>query len=206
MAVMFDIILSLLIGGLLLLSIINASSVINQNALIINGEMAVQQSLVSTAQLVEGEFRNMGFNVREDSATTITAATDTSISFKCDVDRDGIVDVVSYWQGATSELSKTQNELDRFLHRRVNNGPIQSIGVVTKFNLRYFSQRELDTLIPPILPADLSAIKIIEITMEVQSQFGYYKDPKDLKANERKALYPSSFWRQTRLASQNLKR
>jgi hypothetical protein len=205
MTVMLDIILSLLIGGLLLLSVINASSVINQNALIINGEMAVQQSLVSTAQLVEGEFRNMGLNVPENDPT-ITTATDTSISFRCDVDRDGTIDVVSYWQGPTSELARTQNEFDRFLHRRVNSGPVQSIGVVTRFNLRYFSQRELDTLVPPMTSADLSAIKIIEITMEVQSQFGYYKDPKDLQTGERKSLYPSSFWRQTRLASQNLKR
>lgn len=205
MAIILDIILSALLGGMLLMSVISASEVINENALIINGEMAVQQMLVTTAQFVEGEFRNMGMWVPEDS-TTVIAAYDTAISFKSDLNLDGTPETVSYWVGPTSELSQTQNELDRFLHRRVGTGPVQSVGIVTRFNLRYFSQNERDTLVPPIAPLDLSEIKIVEITMEVQSPYGIYRDPRDVQPGQRSALFTSSFWRQTRLASQNLKR
>jgi len=205
MAAILDIIFSLLLGGLLFLSIINSNSVVNENSTIINGQMAVQQMLISTAQIVEGEFRNMGMGVDERELSVISAF-DTAITFRSDLDRNGVIDTISYWLGPTSELSQTQNENDRFLHRRVNNGATQSIGIVTRFNLKYFSQNELDTLIPPVSFSDLSMIKIVEITMEVQTSYGLYKDPRDVKSGERNATYPSSFWRQTRLASQNLKR
>ncbi len=205
MVTTLDIIFSLLLGGLLFMSIINSNSVVSENSTIINGQMSVQQMLVSTAQIVEGEFRNMGMGV-DESELVVISAYDTAIAFRCDLDRNGTIDTISYWLGPTSELSQTQNEYDRFIHRRVNKGGVQSIGIVTRFNLKYFSQNELDTLTPPVSYSDLSMIKIVEITMEVQTSHGLYRDPRDVKMNERNAVFPSSFWRQTRLASQNLKR
>jgi len=78
--------------------------------------------------------------------------------------------------------------------------------MVTRFSLRYFSQNELDTLAPPVASTDLSMIKIVEITLEVQNRDALYRDKRDVKSGQRDAFYSSSFWRQTRLASQNLKR
>lgn len=206
MGVVIDIIMSLILGGILFMMVINSNSVIIENSAVINGEMAVQQMLVSTAQLVEGEFRNMGLWVPESDPTTVVTAYDTAISFKCDVTGDTIPETITYWSGPTSELSQTQNELDRLLHRRVNGGSVQSVGIVTRFSLKYFSQDGLDTLTAPVSALDLSMIKVVEITMEVQSPYAMYRDPRDVKEGERTALFSSSFWRQTRLASQNLKR
>jgi hypothetical protein len=204
MGTALDLIQAMTLGGLLLLCIISAESVVTENTTIMNGSVLVQQQLISTAALVEGEFRNMGMGVPDDSAT-ITDAEATKIQFLADLNRDGNMDTVTYWLGAVGEIH-TQNDSVRYLHRKTNSGPVQSVGLVSKFGLRYFSQNELDTLVPPIAAIDLPMIKIVEITMEVQNRDALYRNPKDVKTGQRNAFYSSSYWRQTRLASQNLKR
>lgn len=205
MATFLDIIIASVIGGVLLLSIINANNVVAENSAIINGDVLVQQMLISTVQIVEGEFRNMGVGVNEDSATVVHAC-DTAITFLSDLNRDGTPERIEYWLGPVSGLAHTPNEKDRFLHRRINGGAVQSIGIVTSFKLRYFSQGQLDTLIPPIASIDLAMIKIVEITLEVQNSYAIYRDPRDVRPGEQDAFFSSSYWRQTRLASQNFKR
>jgi hypothetical protein len=205
MAIMLDILMALVIGGMLLMSIISGGFTVNENAATLAGDVGVQQILISNAQLVEGEFRNMGMGVAEES-TTVLAALDTAIQFLSDQNRDGSPERIRYWLGPVSELSATQNDSDRLLHRQVDAGAAMAVGTVTKFRLRYFSQGLLDTLIPPIPAADLSMIRVVEITMEVQNPYAQYRDPRDVQTGQRNALYSSSYWRQTRLASQNLKR
>lgn len=205
MASLLDIIMAMFIGSVLLLSVFNANFLIYQHSTVLNGDVLVQELLISNAQIVEGEFRNMGVGVAEDRAT-ILQALDTAITFLSDIDRNGTPDTIRYWTGNPSALSQTQNSMDRFLHRKVNNGPVQSVGIVTQFRLRYFSQNQLDTLIAPVTGTDLKMIKIVEITLEVQNPYALYRDPRDIKMGEREALYSSSYWRQTRLASQNFNR
>ncbi|HLF15390.1 MAG TPA: hypothetical protein VI932_10925 [Bacteroidota bacterium] len=202
---MLDILISMTIGSILLLSIMIAGHVINENSQLMNDQVVVQKMLISNAQLVEGEFRNMGMGVPEGDATVL-AATDTSITFLSDLDRDGTPEQLKYWVGSPGELSSSQNDQDRLLHRQVDGGMVASIGVVTRFSLKYFSQGQMDTLLSPVDSADLEMIKVVEITMEVQNPAALYRDKRDVKDGERDALYSSSLWRQTRLASQNLKR
>ena len=205
MASALDIIQAMVLGGLLLVAILSAQSVMNENSSIVNGDVLVQQQLISTAALVEGEFRNMGMGVADDSMT-VTDAEPSKIQFLADLNRDGNMDTITYWMGSPSELGHIQNDSVRLLHRKVNNGAVQSIGLVSRFSLRYFSQNELDTLAPPVATSDLKMIKIVEITIEVQNRDALYRDPRDIKPGQRNAFYSSSYWRQTRLASQNLKR
>lgn len=205
MAAILDIVLALCLGGLLMLAISNSNQVLVENASIINGDMLVQQMLVSTAALVEGEFRNMGMGVPEDSAT-ILEADSSRIAFRCDQNRDGSIDNIEYWVGPPNEIPRIQNDSVRLLHRRVNHGLTESVGMVSKFVLRYFSQNEMDTISSPVAASDLRMIKIVEITMEIQNPSALYRDPRDVLPGERNALFSSSYWRQTRLASQNLKR
>lgn len=205
MATILDIILAMMVGGILLIIILNANQIAMEWSSVLNGDVLVQRLLISTAQIVEGEFRNMGVGVERDSAT-IMSALDTAISFRTDIGRDNILDRVDFWVGSVSELAYTQNDSDRFLYRRVNLGPPQAVGTVTFFRLRYFSQNQMDTLITPVPPSDLRMIKIVEISLEVQNPYALYKRLDDPTIRQRAALYSSSLWRQTRLASQNLRR
>lgn len=205
MSTIFDIIMSVLLGGILLLVVVSANDLTAETSYMATGDLFVQQTLVSIVQIVEGEIRNMGYNV-SDTLATVVVAQDTAIGFLEDIDLNGIIDTVRYFTGPVGELTRTQNDSDRFLYRQVNSASKNAVGVVTRFHLRYFSQEEADTLVPPIPSTDMSAIKIVEITLEVQNPYAEYRHQSQVQPGERNALYSSSMWRQTRLASQNLRR
>jgi hypothetical protein len=206
MSTIVDIILSIFLGGILLLVILSANDLTAETTYMLNGDVFVQQTLVSVVQIVEGEIRNMGYGYPDSLGAPMVVARDSAIAFLEDFGLDQVYDTVSYYTGPVSELAGTQNDSDRFLYRQVNNGPKNAIGVVTRFQLRYFSQAQLDTLTPPVAAEDLVSIKVVEITLEVQNPYALYRRQSQVEAGERNALYSSSMWRQTRLASQNLRR
>jgi hypothetical protein len=200
MAAILDIIMSLVIGGILLMIILTANDIAAENHAVYNGDMLVQEMLVSTVQALEGELRNMGFGVAETVAT-IVAADSTSISFLSNIDRVGTVDTVRYYAGTTAALSGTQNEKDRLLHRTVNDGIVSAIGAVTVFDLNYITQ-DGEILPRPVPNNRLSEIHTVEVTVEVQNPYA----PLNQFGDDPEALFSSSLWQQTRLASQNSRR
>lgn len=205
MATFLDVIFSFVLGGMLLVIILTATDISGENAAIFNGDVFVQEMLVSVAQIVEGEIRNMGYNV-PDSIATVISARDSSIAFLMDLGLDGTIDTVRYYTGSVSEMVHTQNDSDRFLYRRVNSSSPSVVGVVTRFRVRYFRQGMLDTLAAPVAASDLRSIKVVEVTLEVQNPYALYRKQSQVAPGERNALFSSSLWRQTRLASQNLRR
>ena len=149
MASILDIVLSSLFGGVLLLVIVTASDIASESQSVANGDMLVQEMLTTTAQMVEGEFRNMGFGVPETDRT-ILVADSTHIKFLSKLDRNpGNPDTIDYATGNPNQLLGTPNELDRFLTRKINSEPALRVGVVTVFNLQYYT-RVGDTLATPV--------------------------------------------------------
>lgn len=204
MTALIDVISSMIFGGTLFLIILTANDVAYETQSTHNGDMLVQELLTNTAQLVEGEFRNMGYGVPEREPS-IRHADLTAVSFLTDIDRDGTVDTVKYSLGDTLELADTENELDRFLKRQVNNGPVMNVGAVTVFRLAYLTRE--GTLLPlPVALNRLPEINMVEVTMEVQNPYAPSREAGMVRSGERNALYSSSLWQQTRLASQNTRR
>lgn len=205
MSSLMDIIYAMLFGGTLFIIVLNANDIAAENQSTFHGDMMVQQMLTSTAQLVEGEFRNMGFGVPEKTVTVKYADT-SSIAFLSDLGRDGgVIDTIRYSLGATSELSSTQNELDRQLYRQVNGERPMVVGIVTTFRLSYHTKGG-EVLSMPVASDRLSEIHVVEVTMEVQNSNALARKSGEVKEGERSALYSSSLWQQTRLASQNSRR
>jgi len=195
---------SLILGGALLGIILNANDIAAENQSMYNGDMLVQEMLVQTAHLIEGEFRNMGVGVPEDGRTILYADT-SAIAFLYDIDHSGSADTIRYYAGSTSDLPGTQNDLDRPLYRRVNSGQRGTVGVITVFRLSYLDR--LGRIIPtPVAAHELTEIHSVEITMEVQNPYAIHRSAGMIQAGERDALYSSSLWQQTRLASQNVRR
>ena len=141
-----------------------------------------------------------------DPTKAIIYADSTSIKFYTDLSTsanpygDGVLDIVYYYVGPTSELSSTPNPNDRILYRVVNNAPPKGANLgVTQFNLMYFSAFG-DTLKFPITsPGQIWAM---QITIQVQNSAA-----ETLRYNTAKfdTQYSQAFWRQVRLVSQNLK-
>ncbi|MBM2839651.1 MAG: hypothetical protein HW412_179 [Bacteroidetes bacterium] len=205
MGTLIDLLSSTIFGGVLLVIILNANEIAAENHSKYHGDELVQEMLVSTARLIEGEFRNMGYGV-PDTLTTVKYADTSRISFLCDLGRDGgFIDTVKYRIGTISELLTTKNELDRYLYRKVNTETELKVGVVTIFNLNYMTLSG-DTLPSPVPSDRLSEIYVVEVTMEVQNPFAISRQAAMIRPGERDALYSSSLWQQTRLASQNSRR
>jgi hypothetical protein len=205
MGTMLDLLSSTIFGGVLLVIILNANDMAVENSFKYNGDEIVQEMLVSTARLLEGEFRNMGYGVH-DTLTTVLYADTSRITF---LSKHGtastVMDTIKYRLGPISELTKTKNEVDRFLYRQVSSGTDDKVGVVTIFKLKYKTISG-DTLVTPVASDELSEIHVVELTMEVQNPYAISRRAAEINPGERTALYSSSLWQQTRLASQNSRR
>lgn len=205
MAAILDVIYSIILGGILLLTVVDANKIANETYSKYNGDMLVQELLVSTAQMLEGEVRNMGYGVPQEVAPVVYADTNR-IRFLVDLGRNGgAIDTVTYYVGPTSELTKTMNDQDRYLYRSVNTSAAIKVGVVTLLRFRYMTADGYQ-LPTPVSSGSLSEVFIVEITMEVQNPYAELRNSKQVKQGQRNANYSSSLWQQTRLASQNTRR
>lgn len=191
---LIDILGSTVIGGMLLMILLRMNDKAVENTYYNGAELMVQENLVATVELLEHDFRKIGFckkwNVLPDPSHAIIAADSTSISFLTDLDNNGVVDTLHYYLGPTSELSNTANPRDRILYRVENSqSPKGSNLGVTQFRLTYFDALGNQLPFPITVP---SAIYIMQIDVTVEDFESYNQN------------YSTAFWRQIRLAARNL--
>ena len=123
------------------------------------------------------------------------------------------MDTISYWTGPASEMTDTQNEMDRKLYRRCTPDGKPSttdvIAIVTQFGLDYQNLYK-DSIAAPtgtgVVASRLSEIRVVVVTVEVQSPYAPYRYKGMVHSGERDAWYSSSLWQQTRLVSMNFNR
>jgi hypothetical protein len=204
MQYVLDYIAAAILGAALLFIIVSANETAAESNSVYHGDALVQEMLIQTAYLLEGELRNMGVGVAETDRVVLWADT-SRIRFLYDMNRDGTPDTVEYSCGTPAEMADTQNELDRPLYRAINGGHPLVVGSVTTFRLRYLT-RMGELLATPVDASRLSEIYSVEITMEVQNPYAMTRTKEQIASGERNALYSSSLWQQTRLASQNTRR
>lgn len=201
MAAILDIVGSFLIAGFVLMMGLRLNANVANSNQSYKADVIVQESLVSLVQSVEFDFRKMGYGV-EDPTTVLRLADSTHIVFLSDVDNDEVVDTVAWYLGGP--VTSTPNPNDKILYRRVvypKTGVTSLVGGlpgVTRFSLKYLNQEGA--------PAQfLSQIWIVETTMRVESPWKV-QDREVLEQSYGLWGYSAAFWRQTRLASRNLRR
>jgi hypothetical protein len=199
MANLLDLIGSFILAGFVMLMGLRLNANIAESNNSYKVDVVVQESLVSLVQAIEFDFRKMGFGV-EDPTTVIQRADSTHITFLSDVDNDGVVDTLEWYLGGP--ITSTPNPNDRILYRRLGTASgsnlVGSLPGVTTFSMKYLNQEGQQTLI-------FGQIWIVETTLRVESPW---------KVQDREVLdqgyglwgYSAAFWRQTRLASRNLRR
>ncbi|PJA99549.1 MAG: hypothetical protein CO128_03325 [Ignavibacteriales bacterium CG_4_9_14_3_um_filter_30_11] len=191
-----DIIGSVFVGGLLLLILFRLNTSATGTLYNSNAEINVQQAMVSVVEVLESDFRKIGYckdwTKIPDPSKSILYADSNSIKFLTDVDNVGVVDSLYYYMGSTSQLSSTPNPRDRLLYRVVNTDQAKSSNVgITKFTLKYF-----DALKNPINENPVSVpalINSIQIDVQVENTEAF------------DSVYTVAFWRQIRLAARNLR-
>lgn len=204
---LFDILGSVLIGGLLMLMVINVNGNLSKVNYSYGSEMTVQRNLVTLVGMVEQDFRRIGYCATPykfpDPGYAILAATQTSIKFLGDYNADGNLDTISYWVGDTLSANMTKNPHDKLLYKKINSQPTlqYNLGVVT-FNFTYYGAyyaaslgNLADTLPFPInIPVGAkSGIFMFQLSVLLQSPEAY------------DTSYQYAYWRQLRLTSINLR-
>ncbi len=193
--VILDIMGSMIIGGILMITLFRVSDRATERTYNNSGDLTNQQNIAAVVRTLEYDFRKIGYcadwtQIPNPSKSIIFAKSD-GIKFLTDVDRDGKVDTMYYYIGPTSELIYTANPRDRFLYRVVNNEkPVKVNLGVTQFDLVYFN---VDKEIIPVPISVLGEIYTIQISVAVE----------DIEAYDQK--YSQVFWRQIRLVAKNLK-
>lgn len=205
----FDIVTSTVIGGLLLLMALRLNAQAIETNVIYQDNLNLQEGLVALVDIVEYDFRKIGycndFTKISPPNTAIVSADSNSIKFLTDIPSnpndigDGIVDTVYYYLGTTSP--NPNNPRERLLYRVVNGQATKgwSLGV-TQFALRYYSALG-DTIAFPV--SDPKLIYTLEVNLSLESPAPLttiqYHDSS--AAQEDFKVY----WKQIRLASRNLR-
>lgn len=159
------------------------------------GELVVQKSLVEVVQLLEYDFRKIGYcsdwtKIPDPSKAILKAKPDT-ISFLTDVDQNGIVDTLHYFLGSLEELSATENPRDRMLYRVINGEQPKGANLgVTQFELVYYDVLGNVINQPIAIPGEINTM---QINVRIENVAAYDTN------------YSSAFWRQIRLAARNLR-
>jgi len=190
-----DILASIVMGGILLTTVLRLSDSAAEKTYNYSSELSLQQNLATIAQVIEYDFRKMGYCANwqnfPDPSKAIAQADSSSIKFYTDVNNDGNIDSIRYYLGPTSELSSTPNPRDRLLYRVVNTDVPNEVNLgITQFYLIYFDALGDTVPLPITNPGIISSY---EINVRVESVYAYDEQ------------YSSAYWRQIRLVARNLK-
>ena len=190
-----DILGSIIIGGIIMSIVFRLSDAATEKTYNNSGELALQQNLSTVAQIIENDFRKIGYctdwNKLPDPSKAILFADTSAIKLLTDIEADGELDSIFIYLGSTSELLATENPRDRILYRVINDeAPVQSNLGVTQFYMVYYDVLG-DTIYLPIL--NNGEISSIEINLTVENVAAYDEN------------YSKAYWRQIRMVARNIK-
>lgn len=221
--VILDVLGSMIVGGILLLILFRMNDSATRNTYNFSGELIVQENLVATVEVIEYDFRKIGYcedplKLPHPEVNAILYADTNRIKFLTDLlttsyddpdpEGDGNLDTLEYILNS-ADISGTPNPNDRMLYRVVNGNPTGVNLGLTYFRIRYFRDSLTasgSTTLAEILPVDLpkihnpgtpTGITALQIDIQVENTASY-----DAADNP----YRQAFWRQIRLSSRNLKR
>ena len=190
-----DILGSIIIGGILMSIVFRLSDAATEKTYNNSGELSLQQNLSTVAQIIEHDFRKIGYcadwNKLPDPSKAILFVDTSAIKFLTDIEADGELDSIFIYLGPASELSATENPRDRILYRVINDEtPVQSNLGITQFYMVYYDVLG-DTIYLPI--SNNGEISSIEINMTVENVAAYDEN------------YSKAYWRQIRMVARNIK-
>ena len=187
MATLYDIIISLSIGGIFLSMLLGFNGTISEEAVAQTVKMMAQTNLTATTDILDYEFRKMGYLVSVPDSTIIIADS-TKIKFKGDVDGNGVLDTVTY--SLEPAASGNANKNTHMLYRTLNSTKRQNLNVgMTQFRFWYYDGSNLPLTTPVSRP---SQIKSLKIAVNIESTVTYkMANEKYLKVN------PGVYWERT---------
>ena len=167
MATWLDIVGSFIIGGIIILILVNLNLFINSSSQENLYTNIVQESLSTTAEVVEHDFYRIGAGV---SGSQIALADSNAIMFYGDESDSGKIDTVYYYLGSTAQLSATPNPNDRIMYRVLNNATPLPTTTVNDFKLTYYDSAGVELNYSTLTnPVQRDKIRSLKIYLKVES-------------------------------------
>jgi hypothetical protein len=160
MHIILDLLGASVIGGILVLTVLNLNIYSSKAKFSSDSELKLQQNAKTLAEIVNYDLRKIGYN---HAGTAIITAEPKKISFYSDIDRNGTVDVVTYLLGDSTQAAYTINPRDKSLYRIVNNDTLKgpTLGLVDlKFTYRKGNGQ---------VTSSLDSIKYVEAEMWIET-------------------------------------
>lgn len=192
--VILDILGSVLIAGVLMLSIFRLQNSSTEDLYRGTGNLTAQTNLATIVQILETDFRRIGYCADWQKipipTESILSADSISIRYLTDTNNDGIIDTMHYYFDPTTDISETPNPRDRYLYRVINGeSPVNVNLGVTQFEMEFYNSLGTKLNFPIADPREIYSMQI-DISVE------------DVAAYDQK--YQTIFWRQIRMAARNL--
>lgn len=168
---LYDVLGSMMIGGIILLMLLQFNATVMEGAAAQTFTSIVQSNLTAMADLVEYDFRKIGYLATGVADSAVVYADSNKITFKGDIDDNGTLDVVTY-AFDRNKASGHQNPRSRILYRTKSGSPTQDINLgLTRFRLVYYDKNNVLIAANPV--PDPSSVRSIRVTMDVESTAPY---------------------------------
>lgn len=135
MATWLDVVGSFIIGGIIILILVNLNLFISSSSQENLYTNIVQENLSTTTEIFEHDFYRMGSAV---AGSKIALADSNAIKFYGDENDNGSADTLYYYLGSTAQLTATPNPDDRIMYRVLNNASPLPTTTLNDFKLSYF--------------------------------------------------------------------
>ena len=156
---LLDYISSIILGGMVFVSLIAFYGQIDESQVTQVLSSMVQAECTSATEVLEYDFRKVGFGVTDSEK--IALADPAGIRFAADIDANGSVDSVQYYLSLLP-VQGASNTKSRVLYRRVNGMDTPLLTGVTSFGIRYYDRAGNTTTIP-------SAIRSFDVWLTMES-------------------------------------
>jgi len=175
--------------------IFRLESTVTETTFMNGSELSVQQNLTTLVEIMETDFRKIGFCADpqkiKDPTKAILSASEHGIKYLPDVNRKGNVDTVEYYVGPASTLTATPNPRDFLLYRSINHAQTLTFDMgLTKFDFLFFNSADDSIDFPITTPSEVFNIRL---SVLLESSHAY------------DTMYTYAYWRQVRLAARNLR-
>ncbi len=182
MNILIDLLGSTFIGGMIFLLIFKLNIYSSNQRFSSDSELQLQQNASTQAEILNYDLRKIGFGC---DSTSIAVAQQQRITFYADIDRNGTVDIVTYFVDTTA-TSGTTNPNDVVLCRVVNSDTLSG----PSLGLRRIKFSYLDS--KGIVTATNADIKYVRVELWVETS-----EPVESIFTKPEYPYPFTYWEMT---------
>lgn len=170
MNLLFDIFGSVVIAAMLFMLMVKLELFSNQNSYSSDTELQVLQNTKTLAEIIDYDFRKIGYRHNKSISASIIKADSTEIQFYSDIDTSGTVDVVRYYISDSTHSTGTSNPKDIILNRTINGSNLMSgpsLGLV-KIRFTYLNKNQ-DKISYNLTNTYLDSIRYVKTEMWIES-------------------------------------